>query len=72
MNYLYITVGRVKKTTGKILVASLAMSTLSLGLSALLMTMTRMGLTGVALGWLAGQSVVALVLTVPILRQTRS
>jgi len=70
MNYLYITIGRVKKETGKILAASAAMSALSLGLSGLLMS--RMGLTGVALGWLAGQSIVALAVTIPILRQTRS
>ncbi len=71
INYLYITLGRIKGATGSILAVSAAMTTLSLGLSGFLML--RMDdLAGAAVGWLAGQGIVALAVAVLLVRGTRS
>jgi len=56
--YIYIGIARVKKNIRGLLIIPVCASGLSLGLSYVLMT--RMGLVGIGLGYLAGLSVVAL------------
>lgn len=57
INYFYISLKRVRKETGNILKVSIAMTSLSLGLSYFLML--KMGLVGVGIGYLMGQGIVA-------------
>ena len=57
INYLYITIARVKMDISSAIKVSVAITCLSLGLCYFLML--NMGLPGVGLGWLAGQSIVA-------------
>ena len=58
INYLYITIGRVRKDVISVIRVSAVMTCLTLGLSLFLMLSTG-NLTGVAIGYLAGQSIVA-------------
>lgn len=57
VNYLYITIARVKMDISGVIKVSAAIPCLTLGLCYFLML--NMGLPGIGLGWLAGQSIVA-------------
>ena len=57
INYLYITIARVKMDISGVIKVSVAITCLTLGLCYFLML--NMGLPGIGLGWLAGQSIVA-------------
>jgi O-antigen/teichoic acid export membrane protein len=57
INYLYITIGRVRKNISSLIKVSVALTCLTLGLSYFLIL--KMGLVGVGIGYLAGQSIVA-------------
>ena len=57
INYLYITIARVKMDISGVIKVSAAITCLTLGLCYFLML--NMGLPGIGLGWLAGQSIVA-------------
>lgn len=61
MNYLYITLGRVKKDLKGILIVSISAAVLALGIGYILMPFW--GLIGASLGWLIGLSVVAIPVT---------
>lgn len=65
INYLYISIARVNKNIRSIIKITLAMSGLSIGLSYLLMI--KMGLVGIGIGYLSGQSIVATVVTITLL-----
>lgn len=60
INYLYITIGRVRKNIRNLIKVSLVLTCLVLGLSYFLIL--KMGLVGVGIGYLAGQSIVAVVI----------
>jgi O-antigen/teichoic acid export membrane protein len=60
INYLYISIGRVRKDVSGVIKVAGASSGLSLGLSYFMML--EMSLTGVGVGYLAGQSIVAIVI----------
>lgn len=57
INYLYITIARVKMDISGVIKVPAAITCLTLGLCYFLML--NMGLPGIGLGWLAGQSIVA-------------
>ena len=57
VNYLYITIARVKMDISGVIKVSAAITCLTLGLCYFLML--NMGLPGIGLGWLAGHSIVA-------------
>jgi Na+-driven multidrug efflux pump len=58
INYLYISIARVTKNISSIIKVTIVLTSLSLGLSYFLML--NMGLIGVGIGYLAGQSIVAI------------
>jgi O-antigen/teichoic acid export membrane protein len=58
MNYMYITIGRIRKSIKGIIIASVAMASLTLGLGYVLMM--RMGLVGAGIGWFLGQTIIAI------------
>jgi O-antigen/teichoic acid export membrane protein len=58
INYLYITIARVKMDIRGVIKVSVAITCLTLGLCYFLML--NMGLPGIGVGWLAGQSIVAI------------
>ena len=57
INYLYITIARVKMDISSVIKVSAALTCFTLGLCYFLML--NIGLPGIGLGWLAGQSIVA-------------
>ena len=67
INYFYVTLERIKKKIGNILVVSTAATFLSLGLSYFLML--KMGLVGAGIGYLTGQGIVAIIVTFHLLRR---
>ncbi len=69
INYLYISIERVRKNTKGIIVVTAAATGLSLGLSYLLMV--NLGLAGVGVGYVAGQTVVAIPVAVHLWRRSR-
>jgi O-antigen/teichoic acid export membrane protein len=62
INYISLSIKRVQKDMRGIIALSAAIACLSLGLSYFLMI--KMELIGIGIGWLAGQSIVALVMLV--------
>jgi O-antigen/teichoic acid export membrane protein len=58
INYLYVSIARVKKNVSSIIKVTAVAACLSLGLSYFLML--KMGLVGVGIGYLAGQGIVAI------------
>lgn len=70
-NYLYITYCRVRRYTIRVMVVSAIYSVLSLGLIWFL-TFNMMNLTGVALGYIAGQGVVSIVTALLLFLELRS
>jgi len=67
INYLYISIERVRKNTKGIIAVTAAATGLSLGLSYLLMV--NMGLMGVGVGYVAGQTAVAIAVAVHLWRR---
>jgi len=65
VNLLYITVMRVRKNIPRLIVVSAATTCLTLGLSYPLMR--ELGILGVGIGWIAGQSIVAAMIILPLL-----
>ena len=70
INYIFLALYRVRKNITVLLIASAGATCLSLGFSYVLMR--ELGLIGVGLGWTLGQSIVAAIVVVPLLRQSRS
>ena len=70
INSFYISVIRVKKDITRIIVVSAVTACFTLGLSYIFMT--EFGLWGMGLGWLIGQTMVAIAVIVPLLRQSAS
>jgi O-antigen/teichoic acid export membrane protein len=62
INYLYISIARVTKNISCIIKVTTVLTSLSLGLSYFLML--NMGLIGVGIGYLAGQSIVAIAVVI--------
>lgn len=69
INYLYISIARVTKNTSSIIKVTIMLTSLSLGLSYLLML--DMGLIGVGIGYLGGQSIVAIGVAIFLWRDYR-
>jgi O-antigen/teichoic acid export membrane protein len=67
INYLYISIERVRKNIKGIVTVTAAATCLSLGSSYLLML--RMGLVGVGIGYAAGQTIVALSVVIHLWRR---
>ena len=65
VNNLYLTVMRVRKNIPRLIVVSAATTCLTLGLSYPLML--KFGILGVGMGWIAGQSIVAATIILPLL-----
>jgi O-antigen/teichoic acid export membrane protein len=66
INYLYISIARVRKGVSGVIIVSGVSTGLSVGLSYFLML--KMGLTGVGIGYMAGQSIVAIVVAIYLWR----
>ncbi len=66
LSYLYISIERVKKNVGSVIKIAALGIFLSVGFSYLLMS--QMGIAGAALGYLAGQSIVAVIAVVHLWR----
>jgi O-antigen/teichoic acid export membrane protein len=62
INYLYVSIERVRKNIKGIITVTAVAACLSLGLSCLLML--RMGLAGVGIGYAAGQAIVAIAVVI--------
>ena len=69
INYIFLTLHRVRKEIPMLIVVSTGATGLSLGLIYILMR--ELGLIGVGIGWTLGQSIVAAIVVVPLLRQSR-
>jgi len=67
INYLYISIARVRKNVWDVIKVAGASTIISLGLSYFLML--KMDLTGVGIGYLAGQSIVAAFATTSLWRE---
>ena len=67
INYLYVSIERVRKNIKGIITVAAAATCLSLGLSYLLML--KMGLIGVGIGYAAGQTVVAIAVVIHLWRR---
>ncbi len=70
INYLYISIARVRKTVVDVIKVAGASTLLSLGLSYFLAL--KMSLVGVGIGYLAGQSIVAIAVVVSLWRDYHS
>ncbi len=70
VNYLYVSVERIRKNTRGIVTLTAAATCLSLGLSYILML--KMGLVGAGIGYAAGQSIVAVAVAIVLWRRYRS
>lgn len=67
VNYLYVSIERVRKNIKGIIAVAAVATCLSLGLSYLLML--RMGLIGVGIGYVAGQTIVAIAVVIHLWRR---
>lgn len=67
INYLYVSIERVRKNIKSIITVAAVATCLSLGLSYLLML--RMGLVGVGIGYVAGQTIVAIAVVIHLWRR---
>ena len=67
INYLYVSIERVRKNVKGIIAVSAVATCLSLGLSYLLML--KMGLVGVGIGYIAGQTVIAIAVAIHLWRR---
>lgn len=70
MNYLRITIDRVSTNHRNLVTVSTAMTVLSLGLTYYLAT--EMGLDGMGLGWMLGQTIVAIPVSLSIWKHVRN
>lgn len=70
INYIFLALYRVRKNISALMIASAGATCLSLGFSYMLMR--ELGLIGVGIGWTLGQSIMAAIVVVPLLRQSRS
>jgi len=67
INYLYVSIEKVRKNIKGIITVTAAATGLSLGLSYFLML--KMGLVGVGIGYIAGQTIVAIVVVIYLWRR---
>jgi O-antigen/teichoic acid export membrane protein len=70
ISYIYISIERVRKKVSGIIKVSSALACLSLGLGYLLML--KMGIVGMGIGYLVGQSAVAMSIVLVLFRKRRS